>query len=156
MSQRSVEIAKKQYAEVRRARGESLLKELSDLGVTAQIIYDDSHLDAWIERHFPFTQWGRIDWSRVPGSICIPEASVDNPASWLKELASEQGLPNVEVLVVRADALDPSLRIQLMDALEHEETVLASYGWDTWLFDENDNWILEHYHEGEYCWGRAI
>lgn len=56
--------------------------------------------------------------------------------------------------VLSANGWHPTLKMQFSELLKHLDLVLH-YDWDTWIFDEGDDWIIEHYHHGEWCWGKA-
>jgi hypothetical protein len=109
---------------------------------------------SWVRDRFPVTRWGRIDWSRVSGCMCASDEQLTSPSEWLAGLESRAALGDVYVTVFFADASRPTLRLLFRDLIEHVDLVVDC-SWDTWIFNQNDDWIIERYHHGEWCWGRA-
>ena len=106
----------------------------------------DAAFNMLVQR-FPFTRWGRIDWSQVKHSMKV------NSVSGILSLLIEQGRKTQDdVFILWDEAKLPAIKSKIYVILNHiEEVTLVSF--DTWIFCPDDNYIVEFYHEGEITIG---
>lgn len=108
---------------------------------------------SWLETTFPISSWGRIDWGRVPDARCSSWSSTADLVYQLQQLAD---FPKVqhEVAVMWTDDEKPLIMLPFRAVLRHAARVVE-VDWDCWIFDPNDAWCIEVYHEEELCYGIA-
>lgn len=134
---------------------QDIIDRLAPTNAAYEIIPSNEASSDWIIQHFPVVSWGRLDWPHIEGSLCLEEFGPEPSADWLTRVLQAQHIDNnVWVTVLWSNGAAPSLRLRLQDAIAHLED-LSAKSFDMWLYDESDNWIVEHYHEGEWCWGRS-
>ncbi|HEX8695879.1 MAG TPA: hypothetical protein VF746_25915 [Longimicrobium sp.] len=137
---------------------EPLLVELERDGVAYRLLppEDAEHRAAqerW-ERAFPVASWGRVDWEKVPGSTRLAVHDYDAAGERVRELLAGAARPGEPVWVMWSNALRPMLRLPAAAVAKHAALVVE-VDWDTWIFDGEPAWCIEHYHEDELCFGRA-
>lgn len=115
---------------------------------------DETAALSWIRCHFPVASWNWIDWAKVDGHQCVREEEVPSAAAWLDSVANELRIGDPQISVVYANADRPCLRMRFAELVRHVEPVI-DWSWDTWIFDENGDWLIEYFHHGRWCWGRG-
>ena len=135
---------------------------LIQAGETFNLLQTDSQeaiiASEWLEKNFPIASWGRIDWPKVPNSSCITWTDDSELLLAFQRILVESRLDNnleITVIVIWANGLRPSLQISLNTFLKYANAMFEE-DWDTWVYSESDNWLIEVYHEGEICFGRYI
>lgn len=74
---------------------------------------------AWMETHFPMTEWAGIAWRKVPGSICVEWATWEEAGEQLRSLCDRIGLGNPTVIVTWTNARLPAVQIPLSVMRRH-------------------------------------
>ena len=135
---------------------------LIQAGETFNLLQTDSQeaiiASEWLEKNFPIASWGRIDWPKVPNSSCITWTDDSELLLAFQRILVESKLDNnleITVIVIWGNGLRPSLQISLDTFLKYANAMFEE-DWDTWVYSESDNWLIEVYHEGEICFGRYI
>ena len=135
---------------------------LIQAGETFNLLQTDSQeaiiASEWLEKNFPIASWGRIDWPKVPNSSCITWTDDSELLLAFQRILVESRLDNnleITVIVIWANGLRPSLQISLNTFLKYANAMFEE-DWDTWVYSESDNWLIEVYHEEEICFGRYI
>ena len=135
---------------------------LIQAGETFNLLQTDSQeaiiASEWLEKNFPIASWGRIDWPKVPNSSCITWTDDSELLLAFQRILVESRLDNnleITVIVIWGNGLRPSLQISLDTFLKYANAMFEE-DWDTWVYSESDNWLIEVYHEGEICFGRYI
>ena len=138
-----------------------VLNYLRQEGETFNLLKPDSQealtTAEWIN-NFPIASWGRIDWSKVPNSSCKTWTNDSELLSAFKRILVESKLDEkleISVIVLWGNALTPPLQINLNVLLKYANEIFYE-DWDTWVYSESDNWLIEVYHEEEICFGRYI
>lgn len=123
----------------------TLLDECIDaLGVKA-IVYDSkssSEISHKIQALVSFTSWGRIDSNKLIESYSIK--SVND----LLRIVTEKNIDEQEFYIMWNDASCPIIKSKLSLILDKIDDVTA-VSFDTWLFNFDNGYIVEFYHEGE-------
>jgi hypothetical protein len=109
--------------------------------------------EQWLQRAFPIASWGRIDWKRVPDRECY-RWSDRSEASGLFTRVTRNLNRDSNVSVMWTDAMKPVLLLELATVARHLMRIL-DVDWDCWIFDREEGWCIESYHEGELCVGRS-
>jgi hypothetical protein len=123
-------------------------RPLEEAGVNYALAETESAI-AWARARFPVA-CNRVDWEQVPERRCVSEEEMGPEAEWLAELARAEALGDSDVVVIFADWGRPSVRLRYTELLKHLD-LLVLCAWDTWVFDEQSDWIIEYYHHGEWC-----
>ncbi|GCE22693.1 CDI toxin immunity protein [Dictyobacter kobayashii] len=92
---------------------------------------------------FPFTNWGRIDWSQIASQL-----DIENIAEIIPGLQRAQKNLQAPVYIIWDNATVPSVESRLPQILEHLDDVTA-VSFDTWLFSPVVGYVIEFYHEGD-------
>ena len=105
--------------------------EILDVNTSTKIV---AHMTSL----FPFSKYGRIQWSNVENK----KESV--------EIISIKDFIDIsrDVYIIWDNGSHNVLKSSLNLVLENIYDVLA-VGFDTWLMDINGNYVIEHYHSGD-------
>ncbi len=108
----------------------------------------------WLYQSFPFTSWGRINWSRLPGYTCYPwDIKAIDLVDTFQSLCHTESLQNVEVVILWTNMLIPLLQCKI-EAVRACAAAVFETDFDTWIVCQEHQWCIEVYHEGELCFGR--
>lgn len=110
------------------------------------------NINTWLEQMFPIASWGRIDWRRVPSSVCDKAEGTQQQEKIVTEICNSNQLGG-DVTVVWTNQIKPGLRISLETLLRNLPPIIEE-DWDTWIANEADGWCIEIYHDGEVCFAR--
>jgi len=128
---------------------------LATAGMPFELLHpgkDDAPYWQWLQRTFPWTTWGRIDWPLVPGSLCRAWNSLSDLCAAFETLCALATLHNPRVFVGWSNAAAPGLLLDLV-AARLAAAELFTVSWDTWLLCPSEGWTIEVFHEGEICFG---
>ncbi|MEM8718337.1 MAG: hypothetical protein AAGE84_03375 [Cyanobacteria bacterium P01_G01_bin.39] len=107
----------------------------------------------WLESNFPITFAGRIDWQKVPQSFCIKYSDYDELLSAFAKIVSEQQLEG-NLILSWSNGLTLPIRANMNVVKKYAEEIFEE-DWDTWICNEQDQWIIENHHDGEICFGKC-
>jgi hypothetical protein len=131
-----------------------LVEILNQTDVSYEIIpaltYEAEALTEWLEINFPITRWGRIDWQNVKGECAFTD-NEERITQLIQELSYKQKLDGY-VVVFWSNVRKPSLKLPFKEALKYLGDLIAE-DMDTWICNQDENWCIEVYHEGEVCFG---
>jgi len=108
----------------------------------------------WIENNFLMTSWGRIDWSKVPGSFCTQPKKDSELKEIFEEIIEEKNLGGT-LIVSWSDPSILPIKINI-DALKKYVVDIFYEESDTLICSEQDEWCIEHYRYNEICFGKCI
>lgn len=100
-----------------------------------------------MEKSFPITSWGRINWEKVNKKITIQ--SVYDLIPLLKKTEKKVAEP---IYIVWDDAGIPLIKSKLEPIIKNIDDVTA-VSFDTWLYCPSEGWIVEFHHDGEITLG---
>ncbi|MEM8638537.1 MAG: hypothetical protein AAGG51_06980 [Cyanobacteria bacterium P01_G01_bin.54] len=132
-----------------------VLAALNSRSAIYEVLWDIQHQPSlWIEGLFSVASHGRVDWRKVPGSTRQNwhtaqdriERVTDCLVSYAHNLESD--------IVIAWLENKPALRVKVGDGRACLTEILE-VDWETWIYDPEDNWLIESYHEGEVCSGRS-
>lgn len=134
----------------------SIVEELRRAGEDFELLssQDTTANTEWLENNFPIVSWGRIDWSKVPGSLCINYLGDSELLSAMRKIVAQKQLEG-NLLVSWSNGLTLAIRIN-MEVLNKYAEEIFQEDFDTWICNEQDEWLIENYHEGEICFGKCI
>ena len=135
----------------------SIVNDLRESGETFELLTaQDSNLNTeWIENNFPIASWGRIDWSKMPESFCTRYGGEHQElVTTFEKIVAERELEGT-LVVSWSNALKLSLGISMEVLRKYAEDIFYE-GPDTWICNEQDGWCIEHYHDGEICFGKCL
>lgn len=95
------------------------------------------------ECSFPFTDWGRVEWEKVPQHAEVK--TIDDVVSFLQQNVKKYS--NV-VYVIWDEGTLPIIQSTLDMVLEVIDDVTA-VSFDTWIFSSSSEYVIEIYHDGE-------
>lgn len=127
---------------------------LTDNGIAHELLWDWDHPPAGPIVHYPFAFSG-IDWRFVRGAV----STYGGFERWLRELLIE-ALDALGITPAHRVHLDwdsssmPRLVLSAGNLMQHAETLMR-WSSDLWVFDPDDTWIVEIYHEGTLSYARA-
>ncbi|MEL6442582.1 MAG: hypothetical protein AAFQ80_25495 [Cyanobacteria bacterium J06621_8] len=107
----------------------------------------------WLKSNFPIAIAGRIDWQKVPGSLCIKYSDYDELLSAFEKIVLEQQLGG-SLIVSWSNGLKLPIRIK-MNVMKKYAAEIFEEDWETWICNEQDQWLIENYHDGELCFGKC-
>jgi len=93
--------------------------------------------------NFPFTSWGKIDWSKVNNVISI--SSTDKINKHIREKESD-------VYILWDEASLPSIKAKINTVLSALDDVTA-VSFDTWIYCPSEGYVIEFYHENKITIG---
>lgn len=133
---------------------------LSELGIPAESCQvwlpqtaETAQCQRWLGEAFPWV-WGQIDWSKVPGSVCLDWNLGEGAAVVFDQICECHPLGNAIVQVIWFSAHRPILSLELA-AVKQAAAAIFAQDWDTWIIDPVAGWCVECYHEGTLCYGRS-
>lgn len=136
---------------------QEVLDELSSANEIYRVLSPDESdaALAWLANHFPIASWGRILWSDVPASVCVPWAEKGEELEYaFRAMCQTQYLADPAVIVAWSNALAPAVQTSLAAVCRHAQVIFDA-DFDTWIMCETHGWCIEVYHEGEHCFGRS-
>ncbi len=105
----------------------------------------------WIEKNFPISSAGRIDWHNVPNNYCTTYDDYSNLIPALQNIVKQNALMD-DVIILWTNALKLPLQMNLDVVLKHAEKIFEE-DWDTWIFSEKHKWCIEVFHDDEIAFG---
>lgn len=136
---------------------QDVLDELSSANDSYRVLSPDESdaALAWLANHFPIASWGRILWSDVTESVCVPwEEKGEELAKAFRAMCQNHQLADPPVIVAWSNALAPAIQTSLVAVCHHAEAMFDA-DFDTWIICETHGWCIEVYHEGELCFGQS-
>lgn len=98
-------------------------------------------------KQFPFTRWGRIDWTVAEHKVLAASASEVLPL-----LVSHGKETSEAVFIIWDEVTLPAIKTDVQAVLHHSwEVTMVSF--DTWIFCPENKYVIEFYHEGEITIG---
>ena len=133
--------------ELRRAGEDFVLSSIKDAAANTE----------WIENNFPIVSWGRVNWEKVPNSMCIKYYDdYDLLLSAFEKIVAQQQLEDNQNLIVSwTNAVRLPILIDMEVLRKYAESIFAE-DWETWICNERDGWLIENYHDGEICFGKCV
>ena len=107
----------------------------------------------WLENNFPIASWGRIDWSKMPESLCIRYGDDSKLVIAFEKIVEEKQLKG-SLVIFWTNARTLPIKISMEVLRKYAEDIFYEEP-DTWICNEQDGWCIEHYHDGEICFGRC-
>jgi len=95
------------------------------------------------ENSFPFAEWGRIEWEKVPYHVKVN--TVDEIISFLNKNLKEY---SKVIYVIWDEGTLPIIRSELNRVFEVIDDVTA-VSFDTWIFSPYSGYVIEIFHNGE-------
>ena len=134
----------------------SIVNDLQELGETFELLDTQENTESteWLKNNFPIVSWGRIDWSKTPESLCIRYGHDSKLATAFEKIVEEKQLKG-SVVIFWSNALTLPIAIS-MDVLGKHAVNIFYEDFDTWICNEQDEWLIENYHDGEICYGKCI
>lgn len=106
----------------------------------------------WIEKNFPITSWGRINWEEVPNCTCrLWENDYSKIVSYFQEIVKTNCLDGY-VQIEWDNLLLRPLYLKI-DVVQRHIEYITEQSFDTWIYSPYFKWCVEIYHEGEICFG---
>ena len=133
----------------------SIINNLQESGETFELLSSqDSNLNAdWIENNFPIS-FSRIDWSKIPESVCIQYEIDLGLVTAFEKIVEERELGGT-LVISWSNGLTLAIRTSMEVLRKYAEDIFYEEP-DTWICNEQDGWCIEHYHEGEICFGKCM
>ena len=134
----------------------SIAKKLRSEGEDFELltIIDTTANTEWLENNFPIASAGRINWQKVPLSVCIKYSDYSELLSAFEKIVAQQQLEG-NLIVSWTNALKLPIRIDMKVLRKHAELIFAE-DWETWICNEQDEWLIENYHDDEICFGNCV
>ena len=107
----------------------------------------------WLKSNFPIASAGRIDWQKVPQSSCIKYSEDNELLSAFEKIVSEQQLGG-NLIVSWSNGLTLPIRVD-MNLVKKYAAEIFEEDWETWICNEQDEWLIENHHDGEICFGKC-
>lgn len=106
----------------------------------------------WIEKNFPITHWGRINWEEVSNFQCkLWGDDYSKILGYFQEIVNTNSL-NGYVYIEWDNLLLRPLYLN-NDVVLRQIKHIAKESFDTWIYSPDFKWCVEIYHEGEICFG---
>jgi hypothetical protein len=123
---------------------------ISAMEFLSPVAYQDTL--AWIRNHFHFAYGQQIDWSHDPGAVTgkILELTEEKLQGLLKNYGVEASR---RITIVWAYG-DKAITLPLHLVAAHIKDIWLPALDDVFLFDPQDVWCVELYHEGNFSCGR--
>lgn len=116
-------------------------------------IQDTEANTEWLKSNFPIAFAGRIDWQKVPQSSSIKYSDDNELVSAFEKIVSERQLGG-NLIVSWGNGLTLPIRID-MNVLKKYAREIFEQDWETWICNEQDEWLIENHHDGEICFGKC-
>ncbi|WP_146553494.1 hypothetical protein [Rummeliibacillus sp. SL167] len=123
----------------------SLFDECTEaLGEDAHVFCDNNkeQILSNFESSFPFAEWGRIEWEKVPDHVEVN--TVDEIISFLHQNINEYS--NI-VYVIWDEGTLPIIQSTLDKVFKVIDDVTA-VSFDTWIFSPSSGYVIEIFHDG--------
>jgi hypothetical protein len=136
----------------------SIVEQLRRTGETFELltIQDTAANTQWLKSNFPIASAGRINWEKVPESVCIEYFDDSELLLAFERIVAQQQLEdNLNLTVSWGNALTLPIQINMEVLRKYAESIFAE-DWETWICNEQDGWLIENYHDGEICFGKCI
>ena len=117
-------------------------------------IQDTTANTEWLENNFPILSAGRINWQKVPESMCLKYFGDSELLSAFEKLLAQQQLEG-NLIVTWTNARTRPIKINMEVLKKYAEEIFAE-DWETWICNEHDQWLIENYHDGEICFGKCL
>ena len=133
----------------------SIINDLQESGETFELLNSqDSTLHTeWIKNNFPIASWGRIDWSKMSESVCTRYVQHQELVAAFERIVEEKQIKGT-LVISWSNALTLPIRISMEVLRKHAANIFYEEP-DTWICNEEDRWCIEHYHDGEICFGKC-
>ena len=133
----------------------SIVNDLQESGETFELLSSqDSTLNTeWIKNNFSIASWGRIDWSKMPESVCTRYGDDSKLVTAFEKIVAERKLGGT-LVISWSNASTLAIRISMEVLRKYAEDIFYEEP-DTWICNEQDQWCIEHYHDGEICFGKC-
>lgn len=116
-------------------------------------IQDTTANTEWLKNNFPIASAGRINWEKVPESMCIKYFGDLELLSAFEKIVAQQQLEG-NLIVSWTNARTRPIKVSMEVLKKYAEEIFAE-DWETWICNEQDKWLIENYHEGEICFGKC-
>ena len=136
----------------------SIVKKLRSAGEDIELltIQDNTANTEWLKNNFPIASAGRIEWQEVPESVCIKYSDYSELLSAFEKIVAQQQLEdNLNLTVSWTNALKLPIQTDMGVLRKYAEEIFAE-DWETWICNEQDEWLIENYHDDEICFGKCI
>lgn len=94
------------------------------------------------------TSYGRIDWSKVKNKVLI-----DKPENIFVNLEANKQNIDSPIYLIWGDASLPLVKCNIEDVLRNYDMALFLGGTATWIYNPNEEWVVELYHDGDITLG---
>ena len=119
-------------------------------------IQDTTANTEWLKNNFPIASAGRINWEKVPESLCIKYFGDSELFSAFEKIVAQQQLEgNLNLIVSWGNALTLAIQIDMEVLRKYAESIFQQ-DWETWICDEQNEWLIENHHDGEICFGKCM
>ena len=129
--------------ESRKVEIEPLLKECvevlqSNVEILSQVESEEMYYT--LQKVFPFTSWGRIDWDNFKNKIRIA-----NSQDIINILRKKYKTIDYEIVALWGYGNSPVIKTNLQNAIKHIEDI-NDIGSDQWLYCSSYKFVIEFYH----------
>ena len=133
-----------------------IVKDLQASGEVFEILNSKENMESteWLENNFPIASWGRIDWSKTPESFCTRYGGEHQELVTAFEKIVEEKQLKGNLVIFWTNARTLPIRISMEVLKKYAEDIFYEEP-DTWICNEQDEWCIEHYHDGEICFGKC-
>lgn len=132
----------------------SRLLQDASVETTMKILSPTEYQNAiiWIRDHFIFVYGQQIDWSNDPSAVAgnIAELTGEKVLELLRAYSVK---PSRYITILWAYG-DSGISLPLYLAAKHIKDIWLPVLDDVFLFDSQDTWCMELYHEGNFSCGR--
>lgn len=134
----------------------TIVKDLQQSGEHFRLLnsQDGTQNTDWLENNFPITFGGRIDWAKVPSSVCIKYFDDSERLSALEKILADKQLYG-DITIAWANALRLPIKTDIKVLKKYAEKIFEE-DWDVWICNEQDQWCIENHHDNEICFGKCI
>lgn len=133
-----------------------IVKDFKVAGEVFEILNREENIECndWLESNFPIASWGRIDWSRMPESACLRYGEDSELVTNFEKIVKEKQLKGT-LVVFWTNARTLPIRISMEVLRKYAEDIFYEEP-DAWICNQEDQWCIEHYHDGEICFGKCV
>jgi hypothetical protein len=96
-----------------------------------------------MDKDFPITSWGRINWEKVKHAEHVQS---------INEITKNIGPADAEVYLLWDEASLPAIKTNIKKIFEVLDDVTA-VSFDTWIYNPRQGYVIEFYHENEIMLG---
>ena len=135
----------------------SIVEKLRSAGEDFELltIRDTTANTEWLENNFPIASAGRVKWQEVLGSVCIKYSDYSELLSAFDKIVAQQQLEdNLNLIVSWTNALKLPIQLDMKVLRKYAESIFAE-DWETWICSEQNEWLIENYHDDEICFGKC-